>query len=128
MWPEEPAVTLPATCLREGEAVSTCQLCGQTRAVRLPKTAHAFGETQTEPATAGKEGRTYRTCASCGQEELISVLPKLKPAEQETPSNGTCAAGSPDMPRLSKQEIIGLLAANPASFSRSEERRVGKEC
>lgn len=117
LWPEEPAVTLPATCLREGEAVSTCQLCGQTRAVRLPKTAHAFGETQTEPATAGKEGRTYRTCASCGQEELISVLPKLKPAEQETPSNGTCAAGSPDMPRLSKQEIIDLLAANPASFS-----------
>lgn len=40
-----------------------------------------------------------------------------QPAAPESPAKGRLVTGSLDMPQLSKQEIIDLLAANPAAFS-----------
>ena len=92
---------------------------------------HQWVEKETA-ATAMAEGQIYRICTVCGKRETIRVLPKLensaKPgsgkldtntpgASASQPAADSHVTGSLDMPQLSKQEIIDLLEANPASFS-----------
>lgn len=119
---------IAATCTKLGQSVQTCTICGELEVISTtPALKHSYVAAVTVPATAERAGVMTYTCSRC-QDSYTEAIPQQGTAQPgtatpgtqgtpETPSKGSFVTGALDMPQLSKQEIIDLLAATPTTFS-----------
>ena len=79
--------TIEATCEHEGEETYTCEKCGWSYTLSIPKTAHFWsGWEVVKEATTEEYGLAVRHCTICGSEEQ-KVLEKLPPEETGSEEN-----------------------------------------
>ena len=72
---DEGKITIEPTCVKYGEKVITCVLCGVTETESVPPTGHSYTDVVTEPSCL-ERGYTTHICA-CGHEYTDSFLPAL---------------------------------------------------
>ena len=105
----------PATCTEPARYYHTCRLCGLEEVdFTSPALGHTYTSEITRYATADREGvRTY-TCTRCG-DSYTEPIPKLDQSDAAG-KTGNRNSGSPDMEKLSQQEIESLLAESPLTL------------
>lgn len=65
-WVVDDENSIPATCVSEGKRVSRCTVCGETKEVKISKTAHSYIEVEGGiPATCTESGETKYQCLVC---------------------------------------------------------------
>ena len=104
------------SCTEMGATVTTCLDCGEElrRVYDQPPLGHLYTSSVTREATVDQTGvRTY-TCIRCG-DSYTEPIPKLDQSDAAG-KTGNRNSGSPDMEKLSQQEIESLLAESPLTL------------
>ena len=75
----DPVVKIPATCGKDGVAVETCKLHGDTRTITIPATGkHSYKWKVVKEATAVAAGKKVQQCSVCGKTGSTQAIAKLK--------------------------------------------------
>ena len=75
----DPVVKTPATCGKDGVAVETCKLHGDTRTITIPATGkHSYKWKVVKAPTAVAVGKKVQQCSVCGKTGSTQTIAKLK--------------------------------------------------
>ena len=66
-------VTKEATCTEEGIVTYTCENCGDTETINIPRTAHNYIKEQQQDATCTKNGYSISVCRTCNAKKKEEI-------------------------------------------------------
>ena len=66
-------VTRKATCTEEGIRTYTCEKCGDTDTINIPKTAHNYIIEQQQKATCTANGYSISVCQNCNDTKRVEI-------------------------------------------------------
>ena len=66
-------VTKEATCTEEGIMLHTCESCGDTETINIPKTAHNYIKEQQQDATCTENGYSISVCQTCNDKKKEEI-------------------------------------------------------
>ena len=69
-------VTKEATCKEEGSVTYTCENCGETETIDIPKTAHNYKITEQKDATCTENGYSISVCQTCNDKKKEEIVAK----------------------------------------------------
>ena len=66
-------VTKEATCMEEGIVTYTCESCGDTETINIPRTAHNYIKEQQQDATCTENGYSIFVCRTCNDRKREEI-------------------------------------------------------
>ena len=66
-------VTKEATCTEEGIMLHTCESCGDTETINIPRTAHNYIKEQQQDATCTENGYSISVCQTCNDKKKEEI-------------------------------------------------------